>query len=463
MSSPQNENKMGVMPVNKLLLSMSIPMMLSMLVQALYNVVDSVFVSRISEDALNAVSLAFPIQNLMIAVSVGTGVGINAQLSRSLGAKEQDRADATAMNGLFVSIISLLAFTLLGLTGSRFYYAIQTDIQPIINYGHDYLLVVCGCCVGLFVQITMDRILQSTGRTVLTMFTQILGAGINIILDPILIFGLFGFPRLEVAGAAIATVIGQIMAACLSIFFNWKLNPDVHFQFKGFRPDSGIIKGIYSVGVPSIIMGSIGSVMTFGMNQILLAFTATATAVFGIYFKLQSFIFMPVFGLNNGVVPIIAYNYGAQQRARMIETIKRSTLYASCIMIIGMALFQIFPATLLKIFKATDTMMSVGVPALRIISLSFCLAGACIALGGCFQALGKSVYSLVVSFIRQLVLLIPVAFVLAQIGHSMGNDNLVWWCYPIAEVFSLGVSLLCYRRLYRTLISKLPENGPEVQ
>lgn len=454
MSSPQNENKMGVMPVNKLLLSMSIPMMLSMLVQALYNVVDSVFVSRISEDALNAVSLAFPIQNLMIAVSVGTGVGINAQLSRSLGAKEQDRADATAMNGLFVSIISLLAFTLLGLTGSRFYYAIQTDIQPIINYGHDYLLVVCGCCVGLFVQITMDRILQSTGRTVLTMFTQILGAGINIILDPILIFGLFGFPRLEVAGAAIATVIGQIMAACLSIFFNWKLNPDVHFQFKGFRPDSGIIKGIYSVGVPSIIMGSIGSVMTFGMNQILLAFTATATAVFGIYFKLQSFIFMPVFGLNNGMVPIIAYNYGAQKPERIVKTIKLSVMYAVGIMLLGLLAFQLIPDVFLKMFMAEDSgsdMLTIGVPALRIISISFLLAGFSVVCSSVFQALGHGVLSLAVSVIRQLVVLLPVAFVLSRVR---GLDA-VWWAFPIAELFAVTLSALFLRRVFRREVEPL--------
>ena len=269
-----------------------------------------------------------------------------------------------------------------------------------------------------------------------------------------------------VAGAAVATVIGQICACIFALVLNIKKNPEIRLVFRGFRPNWRIIGSIYAIGLPSVVMMAIGSVMTFLMNKILITYHSareTAATAFGIYFKLNSFVFMPVFGLNNGVVPIIAYNYGAQQRARMIETIKRSTLYASCIMIIGMALFQIFPATLLKIFKATDTMMSVGVPALRIISLSFCLAGACIALGGCFQALGKSVYSLVVSFIRQLVLLIPVAFVLAQIGHSMGNDNLVWWCYPSAEVFSLGVSLLCYRRLYRTLISKLPENGPEVQ
>ncbi len=455
MSTPQNENKMGVMPVNKLLLNMAIPMMLSMLVQALYNVVDSIFVSRISEDALNAVGLAFPVQNLMIAVAVGTGVGINAQLSRSLGAKEQDRADATAMNGLFTAGISLLVFTLLGLTCSRLYYSIQTDIRPIVDYGADYLSVVCGCCVGLFAQVTLDRILQSTGRTFLTMFTQALGAIINIILDPILIFGLFGFPRLEVAGAAIATVIGQILAACLSIFFNWKLNPDVHFRFHGFRPSGHIIKGIYSVGVPSIIMGSIGSVMTFGMNQILLAFTATATAVFSIYFKLQSFIFMPVFGLNNGMVPIVAYNYGARRPDRITATIKLSVCYAVCIMTVGLLVFQFFPDVLIGLFMAEDgssaDLLTIGVPALRIISISFPFAGFCIVCGSVLQALGHGFLSMVVSVVRQLCVLLPVAFILSRLLDL----HAVWWAFPIAEVFSLGLSILFLSHVYKKEIKPL--------
>ena len=455
MSTPQNENKMGVMPINKLLLNMAIPMMLSMLVQALYNVVDSIFVSRISEDALNAVGLAFPVQNLMIAVAVGTGVGINAQLSRSLGAKEQDRADATAMNGLFTAGISLLVFTLLGLTCSRLYYSIQTDIRPIVDYGADYLSVVCGCCVGLFAQVTLDRILQSTGRTFLTMFTQALGAIINIILDPILIFGLFGFPRLEVAGAAIATVIGQILAACLSIFFNWKLNPDVHFRFKGFRPSGHIIKGIYSVGVPSIIMGSIGSVMTFGMNQILLAFTATATAVFSIYFKLQSFIFMPVFGLNNGMVPIVAYNYGARRPDRITATIKLSVCYAVCIMTVGLLVFQFFPDLLIGLFMAEDgssaDLLTIGVPALRAISISFPFAGFCIVCGSVLQALGHGFLSMLVSVVRQLCVLLPVAFLLSRLLDL----HAVWWAFPIAEVFSLCLSILFLRHVYKKEIKPL--------
>ena len=458
----QAENKLGVMPIKKLIWNMSLPMMLSMLVQALYNIVDSVFVSWVSEASLTAVSLAFPAQNLMISLAAGTAVGVNALMGRALGAKQQQRADAVAMNGLFLALVGFVVCAVLGLTLSEFFLRSQTDVEEIIRMGNQYLMIVMGCSVGAFGQMMLERLLQGTGHSILSMYTQGAGAIINIILDPIFIFVF----DMGVAGAAIATVIGQICACIFALVLNIKKNPEIRLVFRGFRPNWRIIGSIYAIGLPSVVMMAIGSVMTFLMNKILITYHSareTAATAFGIYFKLNSFVFMPVFGLNNGVVPIIAYNYGAQQRARMIETIKRSALYASCIMIIGMALFQIFPATLLKIFKATDTMMSVGVPALRIISLSFCLAGACIALGGCFQALGKSVYSLVVSFIRQLVLLIPVAFVLAQIGHSMGNDNLVWWCYPIAEVFSLGVSLLCYRRLYRTLISKLPENGPEVQ
>ncbi len=458
----QAENKLGVMPIKKLIWNMSLPIIVSMLVQALYNIVDSVFVSWVSEASLTAVSLAFPAQNLMISLAAGTAVGVNALMGRALGAKQQQRADAVAMNGLFLALVGFVVCAVLGLTLSDFFFRSQTDVEEIIRMGNQYLMIVMGCSVGAFGQMMLERLLQGTGHSILSMYTQGAGAIINIILDPIFIFVF----DMGVAGAAVATVIGQICACIFALVLNIKKNPEIRLVFRGFPPNWRIIGSIYAIGLPSVVMMAIGSVMTFLMNKILITYHSareTAATAFGIYFKLNSFVFMPVFGLNNGVVPIIAYNYGAQQRARMIETIKRSTLYASCIMVIGMALFQIFPATLLKIFKATDTMMSVGVPALRIISLSFCLAGACIALGGCFQALGKSVYSLVVSFIRQLVLLIPVAFVLAQIGHSMGNDNLVWWCYPIAEVFSLGVSLLCYRRLYRTLISKLPENGPEVQ
>ena len=456
----QNENKLGVMPIKKLIWNMSLPIIISMLVQALYNIVDSVFVSWVSEASLTAVSLAFPAQNLMISLAAGTAVGVNAMMGRALGAKDQKRADTVAMNGLFLALMGFLLCAALGLSLSDFFFRSQTDVEEIIQMGNQYLMIVMGASFGAFGQMMLERLLQGTGHSILSMYTQGAGAIINIILDPIFIFVF----KMGVTGAAIATVIGQICACIFALILNLKKNPEIHLVFRGFRPNWRIIGSIYAIGLPSVAMMAIGSVMTFLMNKILITYHSaheTAATAFGIYFKLNSFVFMPVFGLNNGVVPIIAYSYGAQQRARMTETIKRSAIYASCVMLVGMAIFQIFPGALLKIFKATDSMMTVAVPALRIISLSFCLAGACIALSGCFQALGKSMYSLIVSFIRQLVLLIPAAFVLAQIGQSVGNDDLVWWCYPIAEVFSLIVTLLCYHRLHCTLISKLPENGPE--
>ncbi len=454
MERTAGENKMGVMPVNRLLLNMAVPMVISMLVQALYNVVDSVFVAKLSEDALNAVSLAFPVQNLMIAVSVGTGVGINALLSRSLGQKNQERADRTAMNGFFLAAVSCLVFTLLGLTCSRLFYAVQTDIAVIVDYGASYLQICCGLSFGLFLCVTSDRILQATGRTFYTMLTQALGAIINIVLDPILIFGLFGLPRMEVAGAALATVLGQMCGAALSLFLNLTRNQDVRFSWKGLRPSGPIIAGIYSVGVPSIAMQSIGSVMVFGMNQILLTFTATATAVFGVYFKLQSFIFMPVFGLNNGLVPIVAYNYGARQPRRILRAIQLSVIYATAIMLLGLLAFQLIPQVFLSIFMsegASGDMLSIGVPALRIISLSFVFAGFGIVCSSVFQALGHGVLSLLVSLVRQLIVLLPVAFVLSR---TLGLDA-VWWSFPIAELFSVVLSALFLRRVHRKEIHPL--------
>ena len=443
-----NENKMGVMPVNKLLLNMAIPMIISMLVQALYNVVDSVFVAQLSEDALNAVSLAFPVQNLMISVGVGTGVGINALLSRSLGQKNQRRADRCAMNGLFLAGVSCLVFTVLGLTCSRLFYTVQTDIAPIVDYGTDYLTICCGLSVGMFASVTLDRILQATGRTLFTMITQGTGAVINIVLDPILIFGLFGFPRMEVAGAALATVLGQIFGALLSLFFNLRHNPDIHFRLRYFRPKRSIIGGIYSVGIPSIAMQSIGSVMVFGMNQILISFTATATAVFGVYFKLQSFVFMPIFGLNNGMVPIVAYNYGARKPERIVKTIKLSVLYAVSIMFVGFLLFQFIPHVFLALFMSQEEgasdMLTIGVPALKTISISFLLAGFSVVSSSVFQALGHGVLSLVVSVVRQLVVLLPVAFLLSRL-HGL---EAVWWAFPVAELVAGFMCALFLRRVY---------------
>ena len=452
------ENKLGVMPIRKLIWNMSLPIIASMLVQALYNVVDSMFVAMVSEEALTAVSLAFSAQQLMIGLGTGTAVGVNALMGRALGARQQDRADKVAINGVFLAFVGFVISAVLGLAFSNALFSFQTDQQHIIDMGNSYLKIITGCSFALFGQIMFERLLQGTGRSIYSMITQGTGAIINIILDPVFIFVF----KMGVAGAAIATIIGQCCGCALAIYFNMKKNTDIRLRFGSFRPDWRIIGGIYAIGIPSVIMMAIGSVMTFLMNKILIVYHSaheTAATAFGIYFKLNSFIFMPVFGLNNGVVPIIAYNYGAQNRNRMVETIKRSAVYASLIMLAGMALFLCLPGTLLKIFDASDTMLTVGIPALRIISLSFCMAGACIALGGSFQALGKSTYSMVISFIRQLVFLIPIAYVLARYGQAVGNDHLVWWCYPIAEVASLLVTLVFFRRLYRTLISRIPEHG----
>lgn len=440
------ENKMGTMPVPKLLISMSLPMMLSMLVQALYNIVDSIFVAQINENALTAVSLAFPIQSLMIAISAGTGVGINALLSRNLGEKKFEDANQAARNGIFLAFVSFGIMALLGLTVSHTFFRLQTQDEQIVSYGTQYLTIISILSIGVFMQMTLERLLQSTGKTIYTMITQGTGAIINIIMDPILIFGLFGLPRLEVAGAAIATVTGQIVAVALSLYFNCTKNKELNLNMKGFRPNRKIIATIYQVGVPSIIMQSIGSVMVFGMNKILLMFSSTAAAVFGVYFKLQSFIFMPVFGLNNGMIPIIAYNYGARNKKRIVSTIKLSIGLAVGIMLFGLALFQLFPAQLLRFFDASEHMLEIGIPALRIISLSFIFAGYCIILGSVFQALGNGVYSLIVSAARQLLVILPAAYLFAVIsGLSM-----VWWSIPLAEIMSVILSTLLFRRI-RTL------------
>lgn len=427
---------MGVMPVNKLLISMALPMIISMLVQALYNIVDSIFVSRICEDALTAVSLAFPVQNLMIAISSGTGVGVNALLSRSLGAKNQEAADKAAKNGIFLAICSYLVFLILGLTACNLFFRTQTDSATIIAYGDTYLSICMICSFGMFIQMMFERLLQATGRTIYTMFTQGTGAIINIILDPILIFGMFGLPKLGIAGAAVATVAGQIIASVMAVFFNFKFNTDVSLKGR-FRPSGHIIGQIYSVGIPSILMMSISSVMVYGMNRILIAFTPTATAVFGVYFKLQSFIFMPIFGMNNGMVPIIAYNYGACKPDRIKKTIALAMVYAECIMLIGLLVFKLKPDLLLSFFNASPEMLAIGEPALRTISWSFLVAGICIISSSTFQALGNGLYSLAISFGRQLVVLLPAAYLLSLTG----NIHAVWWSFPIAEVASLALSL----------------------
>lgn len=454
-------NKLGTMPISKLIWNMSLPIIVSMLVQALYNIVDSVFVSRICEQALTAVSLAFPAQNLMIGLATGTAVGVNALMGRALGAGERERANHIATNGVFLAGVGFAICAILAAFFARMFFAAQTSIDYIVDNGATYLRICCCASLGLFAEIMFERLLQSTGRSILSMYTQGLGAIVNIILDPICIFVL----NMGVAGAAVATVIGQFCGCALALYFNLKKNHDIRLHFKDFRPHWKIIGQIYAIGLPSVVMVAIGSVMTFCMNKILIAYHSakeTAATAFGIYFKLNSFIFMPLFGLNNGVVSIIAYNYGAQHRKRMTETIKRSTIYASCIMLLGMSIFLSIPGTLLKIFDATDTLLAVGVPALRIISLSFCMAGASIALTSAFQALGKSLYSMIISIIRQLVFLVPLAYILARYGAGIGNDDLVWWSYPIAEIAALTVSLLFFRHMYKTLIAKLPEHGPAV-
>lgn len=451
-SEIQKENKMGVMPVGQLLFTMSLPIMISMLVQALYNVVDSMFVARVSENALTALSIAFPIQNLMIAVSVGLGVGLNAVVSRALGAKDTKGVNRAATNGIMLMFICGLLFMLGGATLVRPYFEMQTDIEEIVTSGIDYTSIVMMGSMGVFMQILFERLLQSTGRTMLTMFSQGIGAIINIIFDPIFIFGYFGFPKMGVAGAAYATVLGQWVAALLGLILNIRMNPEVSINMKGFRPHGATIRLILSIGIPSVVMQSIGSVMTFLMNQILIAFSSTAVAVFGVYFKLQSFVFMPVFGLTNGTVPIVAYNFGARKGERMKKTIQYSVYAAIAIMICGALIFQAIPDKLLMLFDASDEMLRVGVPALRIISLGFPLAGFGIGAGAVFQALGFSVYSMIISLIRQLVVLIPCAYL---IGMLTGDVTGVWWAFVVAEVVSLTVSALYLRRVNRNVIQTL--------
>lgn len=445
------ENKMGVMPVPKLLISMALPMIISMLVQALYNIVDSVFVAQLNEDALTAVSLAFPIQNLMIAVAAGTGVGVNALLSKSLGEQKYDKANQIGRNGIFLAILSYLIFAILGAVGSRFFFEVQTNDSRIIEYGTQYLSIITIASIGVFMQITFERLMQSTGRTFFNMITQGTGAIINIILDPIMIFGWFGCPAFGIAGAALATVIGQIVAVLMAIFFNHKYNVEINVSMKKFRPCKKTIGNIYKIGVPSIIMQSIGSLTTFGMNNILLMFSSTAATVFGVYFKLQSFIFMPVFGLTNGMIPIVAFNYGARNKKRILDTMKLSITIAVGIMLIGVTLFQTIPDIMLRLFDASEKMVEIGIPALRVISLSFVFAGYSIIASSMFQALGNGVYSLTVSAARQLFIILPVAFAFAKLFGL----HMVWWAYPIAEVVSLFICTLFLKRILNQKVNTL--------
>ena len=447
------ENKMGTMPENKLLLSMAVPMMISMLVQALYNIVDSIFVSRICEDALTAVSMAFPWQNIVIAIAVGFGVGINALLSRALGQKNAERVNQVAVNGLLLALLSYLLVLVAGLIGIRAYMRTQTDIETIVNYGITYLNICILCSFGVFVEITFERFLQATGRTVYSMITQLTGAITNIILDPILIFGLLGFPKLGIAGAAWATVIGQCVGAVVAVMLNHFKNPEVHLRLRHIRPNGRLMGEITAISIPSIIMSCISSLTCFVMNLILITFSSTAVAVFGVYFKLQSFVFMPVFGLNNGMVPIIAYNYGAQKPERIHKTIRLGMAYAVAIMAVGLLVFQLIPKQLLLMFDASDAMLGIGAPALRIMSLAFVFAGVGIASSSACQAFGYSVYSMLISIARQIVVLIPAAYLLSLTGVLRS----IWFAFPIAEIVSLFLSLFFLRTTLKKTGMAMPK------
>lgn len=445
------ENKMGVMPVNRLLVTMALPMMISMLVQALYNVVDSIFVSRISEDALTAVSMAFPMQNLLIGLATGIAVGMNALVSKALGEKKTDTANSMAMHGVFLAICGYLLFLILGLSITRVFFVAQGASEEITQYGHDYLSIIMCVSFGVYIEVIYERLLQSTGKTIYTMFTQGTGAIINIILDPVLIFGIGIFPKMGIKGAAAATVIGQIVAAILAVIFNAKANDELHLDFRKFRPELKAVGNILFIGIPSVVMVAIGSVMTFCVNKILVVFSSTAVAVFGVYFKLQSFAFMPVFGMNNGMIPIIAYNYGAQKPDRIMKTLKLSMFYATCIMLIAFTIFQTLPGQLLGLFSASDDMLAIGIPALRTISFSFLLAGVSVICSSFFQAMGNSVYSMVISIMRQLICLLPLAYLFAQTGDIAR----VWLAWPIAEVVSLLCGLYFLNRVNKKQIKPM--------
>lgn len=450
-NKPQTMNKMGTMPVGKLILNMSLPIMFSMLILALYNIVDSIFVAMINEEAFTALSLAFPIQNLITSFSVGTSIGVNAVLSRRLGEQNQEAVNKSAVNGLFLAVCTAVVFCILGYFLITPYLQSQASNPVIVEYGIEYMHIVVFCSVIPLLGIMSDKLLQSTGRTFYTMITQISAAVTNIILDPIMIFGLGPVPEMGVYGAAIATVIGQIVGLVLSLFFNVKKNPDVQIKIKGFRPDLKIIGEIYKIGIPSIILSSITSVTAYFLNLILGAFTSTAIAVYGSFIKLNSFVFMPVFGLNGGIVPIVAYNYGARNKERIQKAIKIGITMALVIMIAGVAVFELIPGILLKLFSASDSMLEIGKPALRIIAPSFIGAAIAICLSSVFQAFGKAMYSMTISLIRQLAVLLPAAYLLSLAG----NLNLVWFSFLIAEVASISFSLFYLARINRKIISKL--------
>ena len=447
------ENKMGVMSEGKLLLNMALPMIASMLVQALYNVVDSIFVSQVSESAVTALSLAFPIQNMQIGFAVGIGVGVNSLLSKSLGEKNQEGANLAAGNGMTLMLAVTVLFVLFGIFGVRPYYEMQSTVQETVEGGIAYSQICCVFTLGVFMAILGERLLQSTGRTVYTMITQSTGAIINIILDPIMIHGWFGMPAMGVAGAAVATVIGQWVSAALVWYFNLRFNPEVQLGLSYLKPEGKTVRSILTVGIPSIVMNGIGSVMNFGMNQILQGFTETATGVFGVYFKLQSFFFLPLFGLNNATISIIAYNYGARKPKRITKTLKIACSMAFGLMMAGFLAFQFVPDVLLGLFNPSDTFLSIGQAALRTISWSFPVAAFCIVLGASFQALGNGIYTTITSLCRQMLVLLPVAYLLSLTGDL----DKVWLSFLVAEVASAAATAYFFRRIYRLRIQPLFE------
>ncbi len=448
-------NKMGTMPVGKLLINMALPMIIAMLVQALYNVVDSIYVSRISESAVTALSLAFPVQNILIGFATGIGVGVNALLSKSLGQGNQETANRAAGNGIFLTVVCTALFILFGIFGAKPYFAMQSNVTETVEGGASYTAICCIFSLGIFVEVLGERLLQSSGKTFYTLITQGTGAVINIVLDPVFIFGFepLGIAPMGISGAAVATVIGQWVAGVLAVIFNLKYNSDVQFSFEAIRPIKHAITPILTVGIPSIVMMAIGSVMNFGMNQILQGFSETATGVFGIYFKLQSFFFMPLFGINNATISIVAFNYGARKPKRITGTLKRSCATALGIMLLGLLAFQAVPHLLLGIFNPSDEFLRIGIKALRTISLCFPAAAVCIALGASFQALGNGIYSTITSLCRQLVVLLPAAYLLSLAGEV----TLVWWAFPVAEIASLTVTALFFLRIYRKKVKPLAQ------
>ncbi len=446
------ENKMGTAPVARLILSMSLPAMFSMLVQSLYNIVDSIFVAKIGESALAAVSLAFPIQTLMIAVAVGTGVGINSLISRRLGEGDRKAADRAASHGIILGVISWAVFALLGVFFSRPFFQLFSANGAVIQAGTDYLSIVTILSMGVFVEISVEKTLQATGNMIYPMIFQLIGAVINLIMDPVLIFGLLGFPAMGVAGAALATVLGQIISMIYSLYIVFRKDHEVTIRLKGFRFHARTVKDIYTVGAPSILMQSIGSVLNIGLNAILAGFSEAAVSVLGVYYKLQSFVFMPVFGLNQGVMPIMGYNYGARNRRRVLDALKWGCIIAVCIMAVGCVLFMGFPQLLLGMFNPTAEMLEIGVPALRTISLCFLPAALGILASTLFQAIGMGSRSLIISILRQVVIILPAAYLFSKISLAS-----VWYAFPLAEVVSLLVSILFVWQVYRLKLRHLGE------